>query len=312
MRTAFIDTLFDIAKHNPRIMLVVGDLGYGVVTRFMHELPNQFVNAGVAEQNMTGMATGMALGGKIVFTYSIANFSTARPLEQIRNDVCYHRANVRIVAVGGGLAYGALGPSHHATEDLALMRALPNMMVVAPGDPVETREATRALVGHQGPAYLRLGRAHEPVVHHTQIGFELGKAIKVRDGGDIMLISTGGMLHDTVQVADRLVERGIRAGVLSMHTIKPLDEAAVIQAALNCSAIFTVEEHNVIGGLGSAVAETLAENGTYPRVFKRIGINDHFVTEVGDQKHLRAYHGLNVNGILQVVETSFVRTAESM
>ena len=146
MRTAFIETLFELAQTDPRITLVVGDLGFGVVTPFMERLPNQFLNVGVAEQNMTGIAAGMALSGRIVFTYSIANFPVLRCLEQIRNDVCYHRANVTIVAVGGGMCYGSLGPSHHATEDLAIMRALPNMVVVAPGDPVEARLATRALV----------------------------------------------------------------------------------------------------------------------------------------------------------------------
>lgn len=311
MRTAFIDTLLNMARLDSRIMLVVGDLGFGVVTSFRDDLPDQFVNAGVAEQNMTGMAVGMALSGKIVFTYSIANFSTVRPLEQIRNDVCYHQANVCIVAVGGGLSYGALGASHHATEDLALMRALPNLMVVAPGDPIEAREATRALISHQGPAYLRLGRAGEPVVHNAKIDFELGKAIKVRDGSDVALITTGGMLHNAVRAADQLEKDGIQAAVLSMHTVKPLDQVAVIQAATDYPAVFTIEEHNIIGGLGSAVAETLAEQGTLPCLFKRIGIDDRFVTEVGDQKHLLAYYGLDANGIVQVVKTTLANRSKS-
>jgi len=165
MRTAFIKTLFEIAKNDNSIYLIVGDLGFGVVTRFMEELPNQFINAGVAEQNMTGVATGMALSGKTVFTYSIANFPIIRCLEQIRNDVCYHKASVIITVVGGGMSYGSLGTSHHATEDIAVMRAMPNMVVIAPGDPVETRMAVEALIQYRGPAYLRLGRDKEPVVH---------------------------------------------------------------------------------------------------------------------------------------------------
>src|SRR5882762_7958343 len=156
MRTAFIETLFEMAREDKRITLVVGDLGFGVVTDFMRELPRQFVNAGVAEQNMTGIAAGMALSGKIVFTYSIANFPVLRCLEQVRNDICYHAANVKVVAVGGGLAYGSLGATHHATEDLAILRSLPRMVVVAPGDPVETEAATRAVMAHAGPCYLRL------------------------------------------------------------------------------------------------------------------------------------------------------------
>jgi transketolase len=304
MRTAFIETLFELAQRDARIMLVVGDLGFGVVTRFMQELPRQFVNAGVAEQNMTGMAAGMALSGKIVFTYSIANFPVIRPLEQIRNDVCYHKANVRIVPVGGGMAYGSLGPSHHATEDIAIMRAMPNMLVVAPGDPVETRLATRALIGHQGPAFLRLGRAGEPTVHQAEPVFDLGKAITVRQGTDLTLISTGGMLYDTVQAAEALDELGIQARVLSMHTVKPLDVAAVLAAAQETPAIFTVEEHSIIGGLGSAVAEVLMEAEIRPRRFKRIGLNGNFSSVVGDQEYLRAQYGLDVPGVVRTILNS--------
>lgn len=303
MRTAFIETLFELAQQDERIVLIVGDLGFGVVTRFMEELPDQFVNAGVAEQNMTGMAAGMALSGKIVFTYSIANFPVLRCLEQIRNDVGYHNANVRIVAIGGGLAYGALGPSHHATEDLSIMRALPNMLVVAPGDTVETRLATRALIGHQGPAYLRLGRTGEPEVHKSLPDFQLGKAIKVREGSDITLVSTGGQLFDSLRAADALAAQGIHARVLSMHTIKPLDTEAVKSAALETRAIFTVEEHSVIGGLGGAVAELLMESEIRPRFFKRIGLKDKFSSLVGDQDFLRANYGVDHAGIIESVRS---------
>lgn len=301
MRTAFIETLFSLAKDDPRIILITGDLGFGVVTPFMEQLPSQFVNAGVAEQNMTGLAAGMALSGKIVFTYSIANFPVLRPLEQIRNDVCYHNANVRIVSVGGGMAYGSLGPSHHATEDIAIMRALPNMMVVAPGDPAETRLAVRALIDHQGPAYLRLGRAGEPKVHISEPDFRLGKAIIVRHGSDITLISTGGMLYDAVQAAEALNKEGISTRVLSMHTVKPLDTDAVLSAARETQAIFTLEEHSIIGGLGGAVAEVLLESGVRPRLFKRIGLNGKFSSIVGSQEYLRAQYGLDSAGILKAV-----------
>ncbi len=301
MRTAFIQELFAIAQKDPRIVLMVGDLGFGVVTPFMEKLPQQFVNAGVAEQNMTGMAAGMALSGKIVFTYSIANFPVLRPLEQIRNDICYHNANVRIVAVGGGMAYGALGPSHHATEDIAVMRAMPNMVVVAPGDPVEARLATQALIKHQGPAYLRLGRAGEPLVHHTPPHFEIGKAILVREGNDITLISTGGLLPEAIEAAHRLSQHGVNARVLSMHTIKPLDEDAVLAAARETSAIFTIEEHSIIGGLGGAVAEVLAESGISIPIFRRLGIRGGFSSEVGTQNYLRKRYGLNAEGIVKTV-----------
>ena len=301
MRTAFIETLLELAKEDPRIVLMVGDLGFGVVIPFMEQLPRQFVNAGVAEQNMTGMAAGMALSGKIVFTYSIANFPVLRPYEQIRNDVCYHNANVRIVSVGGGMAYGSLGPSHHATEDIAVMRALPNMLVLAPGDPVETRLAVRALIEYEGPAYLRLGRAGEPIVHQNEPEFTIGKAITVRQGSEVTLISTGGMLQETVNAADLLSEEGIQVRVISMHTIKPLDVETVLQAARETQAIFTIEEHSIIGGLGGAVAELLLEADQRPKYFKRIGLNGEFSSIVGSQEYLRAQYGLDAHGIVRSI-----------
>ena len=223
MRTAFLETLFELAKADERIVFLTGDLGFSVIEPFAQALPKQFVNAGVAEQNMTAIAAGMALSGKIALTYSIANFPTLRCLEHIRNDVCYHEANVKIVAVGGGFAYGALGASHHATEELGVMRMMPGMTVVAPADPIEARLATRAIVAHPGPCYIRLGKAGEPNVHEGAIDFKLGRAIQLRDGKDVTLISTGGMLKAAVGVARRLAERGVEARVLSMHTLKPLD-----------------------------------------------------------------------------------------
>ena len=188
MRTAFIQALSERAAADPRITLVVGDLGFGVVTDFAKRFPRQYLNVGVAEQNMTGLAAGMAMAGRIVFTYSIANFPTLRCLEQIRNDVCYHGANVVVVAVGGGLSYGALGMSHHATEDIAILRSLPQMTVIAPGDPVETTAAVGAAAAGIGPVYLRLGRAGEPLVHEKPIAWTLGKALSVRPGDDVTLI----------------------------------------------------------------------------------------------------------------------------
>ncbi len=302
MRTAFIETLFELARHDKRIVLITGDLGFRVVTPFMEQLPKQFVNAGVAEQNMTGLAAGMALSGKVVFTYSIANFPTLRCLEQIRNDVCYHNANVKIVAVGGGFAYGSMSVTHHATEDLAIMRALPNMIVVAPGDPVETREATRAVVAQPGPCYLRLGKAGEPEVHKNSIQFSLGKAIRLRDGDDLTVISTGGLLQTAVRTATRLAEIGLETRVLSMHTLKPLDTEAVLAAARETRAIVTLEEHSIIGGLGSAVAEVLAEAGGVQARFKRLGLPPYFSHHVGSQDFLRERHGLTEDGILKSVQ----------
>ncbi len=301
MRTAFIRALEELAARDSRVCLVVGDLGYSVIEKFAEAHPDQFVNAGVAEQDMTGIATGMALSGKIVFTYSIANFGTLRCLEQIRNDVCYHRANVKVVSVGGGLAYGTLGISHHASEDLAIMRALPGMVVVAPGDPVEAELATRAVAEHEGPCFLRLGKAGEPTVHQTRPTFELGRAIRLRNGSDLTLISTGGMLATAVSVAEALDQRGLSVGVLSMHTVSPLDVEAVTKAALTTRHLVTLEEHSVVGGLGSAVAEALAALESRAPL-TRIGLRPAFSSEVGDQAYLKAQHGLDQEGILRTLE----------
>jgi transketolase len=305
MRTTFIKTLTEAAAKDPRVTLVVGDLGFGVVTDFAQRFPAQFLNPGVAEQNMTGIAAGLALSGKIVFTYSIANFPTIRCLEQIRNDVCYHNANVVVVAVGGGYAYGALGMTHHATEDLAILRALPQMTVIAPGDPVETVAATRAAASGIGPVYLRLGRDKEPVVHQGPIQWSVGKAILVRPGRDVTLISTGAMLASAVAAAEKLAESGIDARVLSMHTVKPLDAEAVLAAARETGKIVTVEEHSLLGGLGGSVAEVLCE-ADVPRVrFRRIGLPSKFLKVVGDQDYLRKVQGLDVPSLCRRVQELF-------
>lgn len=286
MRTTFIETLTELAASDPRIWLVTGDLGFSVLEKFAQKFPERYLNVGVAEQNMTGVAAGLAQSGKVVFTYSIANFPTLRCVEQIRNDVCYHEGNVKVVAVGGGYAYGPQGYTHHGLEDLAIMRTLPGMTVVAPGDPMETRLATRAVAALKGPCYLRLGKANEPVVHVTEPVFTLGKALQVRPGRDVTLITTGGLLKAAVDTAGRLASEGIDAAVLSMPTIKPLDTQAILEAASMTGAILTVEEHSIVGGLGSAVAEVLAEAGTNVR-FRRYGSPDRISHLVGSQDFLR-------------------------
>lgn len=301
MRGAFFRALLTLAERDPRINLIVGDLGFGVVEEFARRFPERFLNAGIAEQNMTGIAAGMALSGKIVFTYSIANFPILRCLEQVRNDVCYHNANVKIVAVGGGLAYGSLGATHHATEDLAIMRSLPRMVVVAPGDPAEAEAATQAVAAHAGPCYLRLGRAGEAKVHRGAIDFQLGKAIPVRQGRDLTLISTGGMLETGIHAADLLHQSGLEARVLSMHTVKPLDADAIRAAARETGAVFTLEEHSVDGGLGGAIAEFLAEAGEGPLTFRRFGLPSAFSSVVGTQEYLRAQHGLTPEAVASAI-----------
>jgi transketolase len=301
MRTAFIESLVDAASRDGRVWLLTGDLGFGVVETFAARFPERFLNVGVAEQNMTGVATGLALSGKIVFTYSIANFPTLRCLEQIRNGPCYHNTNVKVVSVGGGFAYGSLGMSHHATEDIAIMRALPNMTVVAPGDPIETRAAVDALIRHSGPAYLRLGRAGEPVVHQQPIAFSLGDALTLRDGGDVTLISTGGMLATAHRVAAQLAREGTMCRLLSMHTVKPLDAGAVIAAALETRLVVTLEEHSALAGLGGAVAEVMAEMPSRPAPLKRIALPSAFASRAGSRDYLAHLHGLSDQAIVETV-----------
>jgi transketolase len=293
-----------LAERDSRVFLVVGDLGFGVTEPFAKRFPKRYLNAGVAEQNMTGIAAGLALSGKIVFTYSIANFPILRCLEQIRNDVCYHHANVKVVAVGGGFAYGSLGATHHATEDLAIMRALPEMSVVAPGDPEEAAAATEAVAAHDGPCYLRLGRAGEQKVYTRQINFRLGKAIQLREGSDLTLISTGGMLQTAVETSEALSHKGLQARVLSMHTLKPLDIDAILAAARETDAIFTLEEHSIIGGLGSAVAETLAESAEREVAFKRFALPSAFACKSGTQEYLRARFGLGVESLTNAIHAA--------
>lgn len=308
MRTAFIQTLDELATHDPSVCLIVGDLGFSVIDEFARKHPDQFVNAGVSEQNMIGLAAGMAMTGKIVFTYSIGNFATLRCLEQIRNDVCYHGANVKVVAVGGGLAYGNLGVTHHASEDVAILRSLPNMTVIAPGDPIEARLATIAAVRHQGPCYLRLGKAGEPIVHERQPDFELGRAIMMRDGSDLTLIACGGMLATADKVARKLEAKELTVRLLSMHTVKPIDREAVVRAATETRHVFTLEEHSVEGGLGGAVAEIMAELERGHAPLKRIGLRPQFNKTVGDQAYLLSQHGLDEASVLETVLESIGRT----
>lgn len=300
MRNAFIGALTEAAAEHPGIVFLTGDLGFKLFDDFARRFPGRFMNVGVAEATMVGVASGLALEGKKPFTYSIVPFATLRCYEQIRNDVCYHDADVTIVGVGGGYSYGPNGPTHHALEDIAVMRVLPNMAVVCPGDPAETVAAVRMLAAHRGPAYLRLGRAGEPAVHPGPIHFRLGESLLLRDGGDATVLSTGNMLATAVRSAEILAADGVECRVVSMPTVKPLDTAALDSAAAHTRAVVALEEHSVLGGFGSAVAEYLAERRA-PVRFRRIGAADRFSHLCGDQAYHRAAHGLTPARVATVV-----------
>ena len=299
MRDSFIRALTDLAGEDSRVMLVNGDLGFAVLDDFIARFPDNYVNAGIAEQNMTAVACGMALAGARAYTYSIGNFPTLRCLEQLRNDVCHHRADVTAVAVGGGFSYGPLGMSHFATEDLAILRALPEMTVVAPSDPWQAYTLTRQLHAHGGPAYLRLDKSNAGL---NERPVELGKAATVRDGGDAVAFASGGVLGEAVAAADRLAGEGIALRVVDVHTIKPFDTEAICAAARACRHVVTIEEHTVVGGLGAAVAEACLEGGVAVRGFRRIGLADLYPSVVGDQAYLRARYGIDADAVVAAVE----------
>lgn len=304
MRDTFVRTLVSIAKENNNIELITGDLGFGVLKPYYETVPDQFTNAGIAEQNMTTVAAGMALEGKTVFTYSIGNFSTLRCLEQIRNDCAYHHANVKVVCVGGGFVYGSLGMSHQATEDLAILRALPDVVVMAPADLVEAEECTKALAEYKGTAYLRLGRGGEKRIHDKIENFQIGKAIKVHEGEKVAIFSTGAIFEEVQVAYDMLVAKGYSPAVYTFPTVKPIDEDAIKEVAEKFDLVVTCEEHNIVGGFGSAVAEVMAEMREKKAYLVRIGLNDEYSIKVGNQKYLRSQYGMTGEQIARKVEES--------
>jgi transketolase len=293
MRDAFVSRLARLAEADPRILHVNADLGLGVLSKFARAFPGQFLNAGVAEANMTGLATGLALDGRVVFTYSIGNFPTLRCLEQVRNDAAYHHANVKVVAIGGGFSYGPLGMSHHATEDLAIMRAIPGITVVSPGCLWEAEEATAAIVAMPGVCYLRLDKSSAGRTDRIGEAFELGKIRTLREGRDVTLVATGGILGGALRAADQLAVAGIEARVLSVHTLRPFDTDTIFAACRETGGLLTIEEHVVGGGLGGLVAESCLECGVIPRAFHRIGIRTGFASVAGSQEYLRGQAGID-------------------
>jgi len=298
MRNAFADELTKLGNEDARVVMLSGDIGNRLFDKFKDKHPARFFNCGVAEANMMGVAAGMAMNGLRPVAYTITPFVTTRCLEQIRTDVCYHEAPVTIVSVGGGLAYSGLGPTHHACEDISFLRALPNMVVICPGDAHEVRAALRASMRQERPVYIRMGKKGEPVVHAGPLSdFAIGKAITISEGSDVCLLSTGNMLPEAVEAGHRLKDHGISAEVVSFHTVKPLDEDCLRNAFEKFKLVATLEEHSLIGGFGAAVSEWLADTETQPKKFLRFGTPDAFFKKSGEQEYAREVLGLAAHQI---------------
>ena len=294
-RDAFAQSLADVARDNPRVVALCSDsVGSTKLTGFREEFPDRLINVGIAEQNMIGVAAGLSIGGKIPVASGAAAFLTGRALEQAKNDLVYSDTNVKLCGVSTGLAYGALGGTHHAIEDIAWMRAIANMTVVVPADPEETRQAVRAAAEHVGPMYLRFSRMGVPIVYGRDYCFEIGRASRLRDGNDVTLIACGTLVPRALEAASLLARDRVQARVLNMATVKPIDREAIEEAAEETGAIVTAEEHTVFGGLGSAVAEVVVEACPVP--MRILGIPGVFAP-TGSPEFLFEHFGLTAQGI---------------
>ncbi len=300
MRTAYIDTLYDLASKDKRVYALISDNGAIVYDKYRKDLAKQYLNLGISEANMLGMAAGMASCGKIPYAYTIGAFLTYRAFEFIRNDICLQNQNVKIVGTGAGEVYSVLGPTHHSTEDLGCLRSLPNLVILCPASPLEVKKATLAAYEHEGPVYLRLGTNKEPEIYHDDYFFEIGKGVMIREGNDITLIGTGSILKDILDVAEKLQKENINARVINIHTIKPIDREIIIKAAEETGKIVVVEDHNIIGGLGSAVAEVIAESGK-GILFKRLGLHD-FSVGYGTYAQLKEMNGIGIEQICNIAQ----------
>lgn len=303
MRTAYLDTLYDLAKNDKRVYALISDNGAIVYDRYRRDLESQYLNLGISEANMLGMAAGMASCGKIPFAYTIGAFLAYRAFEFIRNDICLQKQNVKIVGTGAGEVYSALGPTHHSTEDLGGLRTLPNLTIICPASPLEVKKATVAAYEYDGPVYLRLGTNREPEIYASDYAYEIGKAVTVKAGNDLTIIGTGSILKDILDAADRLAQDGINVRVINMHTIKPIDEGIIKKAIEETGRIMTVEDHNVIGGLGSAVSEVIAESGKGVK-FKRLGLSG-FSKGYGTYGQVKEMNGIGVSQIIAAAQTWF-------
>jgi transketolase len=308
MRDAFVRRLTELAADDERVFLLTADLGIDLFDELARRASGRMLNVGIAEQAMVGVAAGLAYAGKVPFAYSIAPFVTSRVHDQVRVDVALTSANVKLVGVGGGVSYGYLGPTHHAIDDVAIMRALPNMTVLTPADPLDAAQATEAALAHPGPVYLRLGKNGERSTLPENGRFEIGRARWLRPGADVALLSSGTALPVALAAAEALDAAGISAALAHFGSVKPLDEDAVALAARRSALVVTVEEASIVGGFGSAAAEVLAERGAATPLV-RVGLDDVFAEGVGSREHLLAEHGITAEAIASRVTRALRRAA---
>jgi len=304
VKAAFMRRLQEASKEEKDLFILTADLGFRLFDGFKAERPDRFYNVGVAEANMIGIAAGLSLCGKNVYCYSIIPFLIMRAFEQVRVDIAYHNLNVKLVGAGGGFTYGREGFTHFALEDLALMCSLPNMTVVVPADPLEAETVAGLSLKHAGPMYVRLGGRGGPVIHDKAPEMKIGRAMVLREGREVAVFATGDMVYSGVQVADMLAEKGISTTMVNIHTVKPLDTELVAGIASTHRAVFSIEEHSIRGGLGSAISEVLAEKG-YGGVFRRFGIREGVIRGiVGRADYLRRHCGLTPQKIYEEISVS--------
>ncbi len=305
------EVLCQLGEQHPKIVGLSADLANSTkIGKFQQKFPDRFFNVGIAEQNMFGIAAGLARSGLTPFVSTMAVFTSLRAAEQVRTDICYQNLNCKIIATHGGISFGTAGSTHQAHEDLAIMRSFPNMTVIVPADGIETANAVRACLDHPGPVYIRVGRGFEPTYYKSEdYGYEIGRAVTINEGTDLTIICCGVAVLQAAEAAAILErEDGLRVRVLDLHTIKPIDEQAVLSAVTDTRRILTVEEHSVLGGLGSAVADVIAASGK-GCAFEKIGVPDQFCL-VGYPEDLYAHYGLDCNGILTKVREIMGRDFE--
>lgn len=299
MRKSCLTDVYQLARQDSRVFFIGSDLGAGTLSEFKQEFPDRFIMEGISEANVIGMAAGLALEGKIVYVNSIANFLVRRAFEQICLDVCLHNLPVRLMGNGGGLVYAPLGPTHMATDDIALMRVLPNMTILAPADAREMSALMPLTLNWPGPVYIRIAKGGEPIVSEAWDINGIGRAFALGEGSDVLMVTTGVMLNVAREAVALLADTGISARIVHCPTVKPLDKKTVLAAMTATSAVITLEEHSVIGGLGSAVAEILAEAGFKPgKSLRRLGIPDKFPDDYGSQSHLFTRFGLTAESVV--------------